>query len=221
VRIIPNGVDTAQFSSTARLSRRPQARLRRNFQEDDFVLLLIGNDWRIKGLPTVLQAMGALRDLPLHLIVVGGDAPDCFRENAKLLAVCDRCYFEAPRQEVLDLYAAADLYVSPSREDSFGLPVAEAMASGLPVITSAFAGVADLIQNGVDGFVLRDPRDSQELARLLEELYRDGEKRRRAGEAAAGVALKWGWDRNAAAVWHLLQDAFREKHEAPTSRINA
>ena len=57
VRIIPNGVDAAQFSLAARLSRRPQPRLRSNLQENDFVLLLIGNDWRVKGLPTVLQAM--------------------------------------------------------------------------------------------------------------------------------------------------------------------
>ena len=62
------------------------------------------------------------------------------------------------------------------------------MACGLPVITSAFAGVADLIQNGVNGFVLRDPRDPEELTHLLEVLYRDAEKRRRAGEAGAKIS---------------------------------
>jgi glycosyltransferase involved in cell wall biosynthesis len=127
-------------------------------------------------------------------------------DSTKSLGVFERCHFEAPRQEVLDLCAAADLYVSPSREDSFGLPVAEAMACGRPVITSAFAGVADLIQNGVNRFVLRDPRDPEELAHLLEVLYRDAEKRRRAGEAGAKISREWNWDRNSAAVWQLLRD---------------
>src|SRR6266849_4809604 len=57
VRIIPNGVDATRFSSAARLARRSQARLRRSFQETEFVLLLLGNDWRVKGLQTVLRAM--------------------------------------------------------------------------------------------------------------------------------------------------------------------
>jgi len=151
--------------------------------------------------------------LPVHILIAGEDLRDSFRECAKQLGVLERCHFELPRPDVLDFYAAADLYVSPSREDSFGLPVAEAMACGLPVITSAFAGVADLIQSGVNGFVLRDPRDQQELARLLDELFRDPERRQRVGEAAATNALEWDWDRNAAAVWQLLQDAAGRKHE--------
>ncbi len=214
VRIIPNAVDAAQFSPPVRLSRRHLARLRRNFQENDLVLLLIGNDWRVKGLETVLCAMSALRELPIRLIVVGDDSPDSFLEMANSLGISERCHFEPSRKDVLDFYAAADIYVSPSREDSFGLPLAEAMACGLPVITSVFAGVADLIQNGVDGFVLRDPHAPQQLAQLLAELYHDGEKRKRAGGASAGVALEWDWDRNAAAVWQLLQDALGRKRGA-------
>jgi UDP-glucose:(heptosyl)LPS alpha-1,3-glucosyltransferase len=207
VRVIPNAVDAAQFSPGARLSRRAEARLRRNFQEKDFVLLLVGNDWRVKGLPTVLRAMSILRDLPLQLIVVGTDAPDSFRENARSLGVLESCRFEPPRREVLDLYAAADVYVCPSREDSFGLPVAEAMACGLPVITSVHAGVSEWMRDGVDGFVLRDPRNPQELSNLLAELHRNPERRQQVGQAAAKTSLQWTWDRNAAAVWELLREA--------------
>ena len=136
VRVIPNGVDSVQFSPSNRLSRRPEARLRRKLQPDDFVLLLIGNDWDVKGLATVIRAMAIVPDLPLQLIVVGSDAPLPFEQLSKQLGVSSRCRWEQPSGDVLDCYAAADLYVSPTREDSFGLPVAEAMASGLPVITS-------------------------------------------------------------------------------------
>jgi len=108
---------------------------------------------------------------------------------------------------VLDLYAAADVYVSPSREDSFGLPVAEAMACGLPTITSVCAGVADYIHDGIDGFVLREPHDAQTLSKLIERLHSQLDLRSVVGEAASKTIQEWGWDRNAAAIWELLKNA--------------
>jgi UDP-glucose:(heptosyl)LPS alpha-1,3-glucosyltransferase len=218
VRVIPNGVDAAQFSPSARIARRPEARLRRNFLKSDFVLLLIGNDWRVKGLETVLRAIGALRELPVHVIVAGDDSPGSFREMAKSLGILERCHFEPSREDVLDFYAAADVYVSPSREDSFGLPVAEAMACGLPVITSPHAGVADLIRDGMDGFILRQFDDSQGLARMLQRLHGDEVLRANIGDAAAKSALQWTWDRNAADVWALLKDAAGKKILPPARR---
>jgi UDP-glucose:(heptosyl)LPS alpha-1,3-glucosyltransferase len=213
VRVIPNGVDSTQFLASSRLAVRSQARRLRNFQEGDFVLLLIGNDWRAKGLGTVLRTMGALRELPIHLVVAGDDSPDVFLEMAESLGISERCRFESSREDVLDFYAAADIYVSPSREDSFGLPVLEAMACGLPVVTSRFAGVADLIQSGENGFMLDDPDDSQALAQLLRGLIRDPERKGHIGESAAKTALEWGWDRNAAAIYSLLQDAVAQKRK--------
>ena len=221
VRVIPNGVDSTQFSPSARLALRAQARGRRNFQESDFVLLLIGNDWRVKGLETVLRAMSDLRQLPIHLVVAGDDSPDAFREMAKSLGISERCRFESSREDVLDFYAATDVYVSPSREDSFGLPVLEAMACGLPVITSAYAGVTGLLQNGVNGFVLREPRAQKELVPLLDELFHDPQRRQRVGKAAAASALDWDWDRNAEAFWQLLQHTAGRKNEARTSQSDA
>jgi UDP-glucose:(heptosyl)LPS alpha-1,3-glucosyltransferase len=217
VRVVPNGVDTSHFSPSARLARRPEARLRRKFQETDFVLLLIGNDWRVKGLETVLRAVAALRDLPILLIAAGDDSPDSFRETAKSLGILERCRFEPSREDVLDFYAAADLYVSPSLEDSFGLPVAEAMACGLPAITSIFAGVSSLLRDGVDSFILRDPYDAKTLATMIRTLCQQAEWRSRMGQAGARASLEWTWDRNAAAIWDLLKDSAARK-AAPSAR---
>lgn len=211
VRVIPNGVDTAQFSPSARLALRAEARQRRAIQETDFVLLLIGNDWRVKGLETVLRAMSTLRDLPIFVIAAGDDSPGSFREMARLLGISERCRFEPSRADVLDFYAAADLYVGPSREDSFGLPVVEAMACGLPVITSAQAGVATLIRDGIDGFILRQFNDFHGLAQMLQRLHADEFLRRSVGDAAAQAALEWTWDRNAADIWELLKQAAAKK----------
>ena len=207
VTVIPNGVDTAQFSPSARLARREQARARWRFQSEKFVLLLIGNDSGNKGLQTVLEAMSALTEISTRLVVVGDDPSAFFREMARRLGVLDRCVWEPAVTDILDAYAAADLYVSPSREDSFGLPVAEAMACGLPVVTSAFAGVSSLLHDGIDSFVLLDPCDSNALARLVRMFYEHPELRSRMGQAASKASLGWTWDQNAAAVFQLLQKA--------------
>ncbi|HMD08397.1 MAG TPA: glycosyltransferase family 4 protein [Candidatus Acidoferrum sp.] len=207
VCVIPNGVNTKLFSMVARLARRAEARERRGFRGEDFVLLLIGNDWRNKGLLTTLEAIAALPTLPMRLLVIGNDNTDSFRDYAIKLGVADRCRWEVSSPDVLEFYAAADVYVSPSREDSFGLPVAEAMACGLPVVTSICAGVADCIHEGTNGFVLRDPRDTQDLSQLIKRLQAEPDLRRRIGEAAASTILEWDWNRNAAALWELLKDA--------------
>lgn len=215
VRVIPNGVDTARFSPPARLALRPEARRRRAIQEADFVLLLIGNDWRVKGLETVLRAISSLRGLPFLVIAAGDDSPIPFSEIAKSLGISERCRFEPAREDVLDFYAAADVYVSPSHEDSFGLPVAEAMACGLPAITSILAGVSSLLHDGVDSLILRDPFDAKTLATMIRALYEKAEWRSRMGQAAAKASLEWTWDRNAAAVWDLLQEAAGKKLPCP------
>jgi glycosyltransferase involved in cell wall biosynthesis len=207
VCVVPNGVDTKHFSVAARLARRAEARQERSFREEDFVLLLIGNDWRNKGLLTILEAMSVPSLLPVRLLVVGNDIAEPFRARAVQLGLQDRCRWESSSPDVLDFYAAADVYLSPSREDSFGLPVAEAMSCGLPAITSVCAGVADYIRDGVDGFVLREPRDAQILSRLIERLQAEPDLRDKIGEAAAGAILEWDWNRNAAALWELLKQA--------------
>lgn len=219
VRVIPNGVNTAQFSPPARLALRAGARRRRAIQDTDLVLLLIGNDWRVKGLETVLGALSSLRELPILVIAAGDDSPHSFRETAISLGISDRCRFEPSRQDVLDFYAAADLYVSPSHEDSFGLPVAEAMACGLPAITSIFAGVSSLLHDGVDSFILRDPYDATTLATMIRTLYEKAEWRSRMGQAAAKAALQWTWDRNAADIWQLLKDTADKKHPRPVQKL--
>ncbi len=218
VRVIPNGVDTTQFSPYVRLERRESARARRNIRDSDLVLLLIGNDWQNKGLPTILKAMAACSDLPFRLLIVGSDASECFYEHARSLGVYERCRWEPPRADVMDLYAAAEVYVSPSREDAFALPPLEAMACGLPVITSVHNGGSRIITEGMDGFIVTDPDDSVALAVLLRRLAQQPDLRSRVGENAARTAQQYTWDRNAAAVWELVQEVHARKNSTSTTQ---
>jgi UDP-glucose:(heptosyl)LPS alpha-1,3-glucosyltransferase len=211
VRVLPNAVDLQAFSPPQRMQRRAAARGEWKFAELQIVLLLIGNDWSVKGLGTLLRAMAETQNENLHLLVAGSDAQGPFQQLANQLGIADRVRWVRPRADVLSLYAAADIYVSPTREDAFALPPLEAMACGLPVITSVFNGGAEVINDWVNGFILGDPGDVHGLAELLKRLSADEDLRARVGEMAAQAAQACTWERNATKTWEFLNDVARAK----------
>lgn len=215
ISVIPNGVNAAEFSPAARLARRSAARLHHHFGENHLVILLIGNDWRVKGLPTIFDAMASCGDLPIYLLVAGGDVRKPYQEQARRLRILERVRWVEPGPEALSLYAAADVYVSPTLEDAFALPPLEAMACGLPVITSVNNGGSQIVTDGVNGFVMQDATDASVLAALFRRCFEDLKLRETIGASAAKTALQFSWDRHAGAVWQLLQEAMLKKRGAP------
>jgi UDP-glucose:(heptosyl)LPS alpha-1,3-glucosyltransferase len=207
VSVIPNAVDLARFNFSERLRRREQARKTLKLSENEFVLLLVGNDWKSKGLASLLSAVAAIQNLPLRLIVVGRDNSAPFLELVRHLQLPGRVSFHEPSSDVMQFYAAADVYTGPSLHDSFALPPLEAMACGLPVITSVSNGGSAIITEGFDGFVLGDPQDSAALSQLISRLYEQPELRCSVGENAARTAQSFSWERNASETWEFLQKA--------------
>jgi glycosyltransferase involved in cell wall biosynthesis len=207
VTVIPNAVDLARFSLPERLRRREQSRKILQIPETDFVLLLVGNDWKKKGLEPLLSAMAAIQHLPLRLLVVGRDDPAPFLQQIQHLHLDGRVHFLKPTSDIMHFYAAADVYTGPSLHDSFALPPIEAMACGLPVITSVTNGGSQIITEGHDGFVLSEAHDSLALSRLICCLYEQPDLRRSIGENAARTAQSYSWGRNASETWNFLCSA--------------
>ncbi len=206
ISVVYHGVDPKQFHPEVRTRLRETARQALRLPADAFVLLLIGNDWKKKGLPCLLEAMGRLRDRRLRLLVVGRDDRAPFEAALARYELNDRVHFLPPRPDVEFYYAAADTYVAPSLEDAFALPVAEAMACGLPVIVSSHAGASEIVTDGVDGLILKDPRNPEELAALIRRVYEDPELRTRLASQAPRTALAYTWDRAAEALHRVLQE---------------
>lgn len=211
VTVIPNAVDLARFNLPERLRRRDACRKALNLSESDFVLLLVGNDWKKKGLAPLLKAAAANHGLPLKLLVVGRDDRAPFLEQILQLELGSRVFFPEPSPDVMQFYAAADVYAGPSLHDSFALPPIEAMAGGLPVITSAKNGGSQIITDGVDGFVLENPEDSARLAEIIQRLCGSRDLCRRVGENAARTAQSYTWERNAAETFDFLTQALQRK----------
>lgn len=205
VVVIPNAVDTRRFAPSERLARRYQARQRFQYSEEDFLLLLIGNDLKNKGLDSLLQAIEFL-DIPVHLLVVGSDDPHLYEQQMTNTVLRQRVRFESPSPDVLQFYAAADAYVGPSLGDAFGLPIIEAMACGLPVVASIHAGASEFIRNNETGLLLSDPRDPHEIAGLVLRLYRDNSLRQKMGrDASQYIRENCSWETNASKTRDFLQ----------------
>jgi UDP-glucose:(heptosyl)LPS alpha-1,3-glucosyltransferase len=213
-RIIPNAVDAERFTPEIRAQRRESTRAALELSAETFALLMIGNDWAKKGLESLLHCLAECRDLPITLLVAGRDDRKMFLPLLERLGLQDRVKFYAPTDDVEQFYAAADLYAGPSLEDSFALPPLEAMACGLPVITSVNNGGSQIITEGVDGFVLADPRDIMALSALVRRLYELPELCLRVGENAARTAQSYTWDRNARDTWDFLMSVSAKKCQA-------
>ena len=115
------------------------------------------------------------------------------------------------RADVQWYYAAADVYVGPSLEDTFAQPPAEAMACGLPVITTATNGTAEIMTDGVDGLILQDPNDVAGLAERIRWLYEHPEERESIAAHAAVTASEYTWDRNGVEMRAIFAERLRRK----------
>ena len=150
--------------------------------------------------------------------MVGSDDPRLYQTQLIDRVLVDRVRFEAPSPDVLSFYSAADLYVGPSLQDAFGLPIVEAMACGLPVIASIHAGASGFIRNGETGLLLSNPRDPSEIASLVQRLFADASLRMKMGFAASHyVQANCGWDQNALRTRDFLEATFLDK-DSPRHR---
>jgi glycosyltransferase involved in cell wall biosynthesis len=186
VKLASSGVDRAvQLAARQRLA----------LPELGSCILFVGNDYRKKGLETLISAMGQL-PADAWLVVVGSSAQQpVFRAQAQLAGVLDRVFFIGAMNDVSDAYEAADCLAHPTREDTFAMVVLEAMAHGLPVTLSAeqYCGISGLLTHEVHALILEDPRDASALARELQRLLFDPLLRQRLVDAGFKFVSQHQW----------------------------
>jgi len=205
------GLDQEIFNPARRAALREDARDELGIEPDRFALLLIGNDARNKGLPVILQALRALRELPVDLLVVSREDSAPYLMAARDAGLEGRVGFFPQRNDVEFYYAAADAYVGPSLEDTFAQPPAEAMACGMPVIVSANNGTSEIITDGADGLILLDPTAADSLASMIRMLCEHPEFSARLGSKAAETARAYTWERNGRELTAIFENIRRQK----------
>jgi UDP-glucose:(heptosyl)LPS alpha-1,3-glucosyltransferase len=205
--IVYIGLDHKIFNRELRLRNRPEVRRQLGLGEDKFALLLVGNDWKKKGLVALIEALAELKECPLVLVVVGKDDSAPYQNRIRELGLDGKVMFCAPRADVQWYYSAADAYVGPSLEDTFAQPPAEAMACGLPVITTATNGTAEIMTDGVDGLILQDPNDVAGLAERIRWLFEHPELAESIATQATATAGEYTWDRNGVEMCAIFANA--------------
>jgi UDP-glucose:(heptosyl)LPS alpha-1,3-glucosyltransferase len=190
IAVVFNSVDLDRFHPRNREIYREQKRKALGIDRDALLLIFAGNNYRLKGLDPLLQALVLLRqrfpDRPFRLLVAGRGHPGQYRRKARRLGVSDLTLFLGPVRGMEEYYAAGDIYVHPTFYDSCSLTVLEALASGLPVITTRFNGAADVIVSEEGGKVIEDPADAENLAESISCYFDDGRRNR-----ARVVARQW------------------------------
>lgn len=157
IHLVRNGIEVARFQR----GKREETRQRLGIGPGERLLLFVGSGWERKGLKYLLAAFAGLvrqvgpSDAPLKLLVVGKGKAPCFRPPGVL--------FAGPMAEVEHAYAAADLFVFPPIYEPSANVVAEALAAGLPVITTAQNGASEWIRPGLTGSVMARPDDVEAL----------------------------------------------------------
>jgi len=207
IRLIYNGVDLERFSPAHRALHRGPTRCQLGVWADEVLLLFVGHDFQRKGLPALLGALARLvkQGLPLRLAVLGGRKPGPYQRLARRLGVDAAVTFVGSVKDPVPYYAAADVYAMPTLYDPCSLGVLEALASGLPVVTSGNNGAGELVTEGVEGYIVADPADREQLAERLATLC-SMEVRTRMGQAARALATRHSLARNCQQVLALYDE---------------
>jgi len=162
--VIYNGIDTERFHPRNR-QYRDEIRKRHGIGSE-FVILYVSNNFRMKGLGYLVKALAEIKEsnpTPYKCLVLGRDKKAPYVRLAEKLGIGQEVIFAGSTDEPEKYYGAADLLVHPTFYDACSLTVLEALASGLPVITTVLNGAAGTITDGQDGFVIPSPRDHQAL----------------------------------------------------------
>ena len=200
-RVVPNGINTRQFHPLPDVERAPNR-----------IIVTNSADIPLKGLRFLLQAVAAIAPRrPIRLVVIGTpNANGAVANLIRRLGIAEWVHFTGriADAEYVRQYARATLAVVPSVYEGFGLPVGEAMACGVPVISTTGGGLPEVVG---DAGILVPPADPQALARAITALLDDPRRARALGEAGhRRVQAFFTWERAAAqtaAVYREVIDA--------------
>jgi glycosyltransferase involved in cell wall biosynthesis len=196
--VCPLGVDPVRYTpSTRTVEKRP------------FTLLSVGRLTPAKGQRLLVDAAarlaGAGRDFRLVVVGTGPDEAE-LRRAAETHGLEDRVEFTGAlnQQQVLDWYARADAFVLPSFAEGVPVVLMEAMACGIPCVTTRITGIPELIRDGLDGLLVA-ASDTDELVGALGRLLEDADLRERlAREGRARVCEHYDLDRNVARLGQIF-----------------
>ena len=203
IQIVRNGVDTERFSPKSCFQHRSRIRNYLKISDHEVLLLFVAHNFQLKGLPNLLRAHRTLiqQGYPVRLVVCGGRH---LRGPFPKTVVDESVWILGPVEDTVPFYAAADIYVHPTYYDACSLVVLEAMACGLPAITTTWNGAGELISNGREGFIIPNPNDTDLLVQHLRTLLHPAQ-RQTMGREARKLMENHSTDHNFRQFWEIYE----------------
>ncbi len=194
ITVVYNGVALDRFHPENKKRYRSTIRETLGVTENEVLILFVGSGFERKGLKFLIQSLKFLSSDNWRLLMMGkgnwSRYLDCAtEENQKKIHCLD------PVDDLEKYYAAADIFVLPSIYEPFGNANLEALASGLPVVTSVHSGAAEILEQGKSGMVVENPSDPKEIAENIDPLF-DPVVRKSMGQNARSLAENFTQERN-------------------------
>jgi UDP-glucose:(heptosyl)LPS alpha-1,3-glucosyltransferase len=208
IHLLYNGVDLYRFTPENKEKWRKHVRNNLALRDDANLVLFVGSGFRRKGLQVLLEAVPLIKNNEIHVLVIGKGPMHKFKATAVRYGIADRIIFMVPQKEIEKYYSAADLFVLPTLYDPFSNATLEAMACGLPVITTVNNGAAELMENGKEGFIMSDMFDAQELATHITAALSGAHHM---GEAARRKAAEFSIEKTASAFAEIIDHVISQK----------
>jgi len=194
ISVVYNGVDLKRFNPNNKKTYRNLIRKKLGVPETSILILFVGSGFERKGLKFLLQSSEYFDKKDWRLLIIGKGN---FKKFIKYLPKnkLDQIIMKEPEPEIEQYYGAADLFVLPSIYEPFGNANLEALASGLPIITTKFCGAANIIQPKQNGLVIINPSNPKEIAEKINYLF-DPSIREIMGKNARKLAEQFTPERN-------------------------
>jgi UDP-glucose:(heptosyl)LPS alpha-1,3-glucosyltransferase len=185
VDVIPNAIDAERLAVSDAKAMRREFRARLGLDDGDLVALFVGHNYALKGLGPLLQALAARSPTarPIHLVACGGGDVGPYRAMVDRLGLGKTVHLAGFQPDIRAPFWGSDFFVLPTYYDPCSLVVFEALACGLPVITTACNGAGELIREGREGFVVSHPDAVADLADRLDRMTVDADRAAMSAEA--------------------------------------
>jgi len=221
IQVIRSAIDPGRFPQHDRLRVRQEAREHWGLAPGEIAGLFLAKNYRLKGLAPLLCAVDALLQRPefrgapppLRVLVCGSDRTSSYERQAARLGITPHVRFVGRCDDIRAAFFSADFLVHPTFYDPCSLVVLEALACGLPVITTRYNGASELLSPPREGFVTEDPHNQEHLAWCMSQ-FLDPIRRATCAQAARRTASQWTFDLHYRQLLQVFTEAAARKRAA-------
>lgn len=193
IRVVPSGVDYGAFQTK---KTKKELRKKLNLPQNKFIIITVGHIGRKRNYELLLEILNELKIKDFLFVHIGGIGDEEYYRELKNIVKKFKLEKKVlflglkPLGEIIDYYNSSDMFIMTSYDESFGIPIIEAMAAGLPVLTTNLGVAKDAIKDKENGFILRNKKEASEI---VERLYKDVKLRKKIGDEARKEAKKFDW----------------------------